>query len=110
MGIDEGEVLVGVESDGLLAFFVAVVALKLTGYEGHHTLPTGLADLFDPLSIHGEGSIGNHDAVSVANNLAGPGIHDGPQTVPKVPIHLDRMADGEVWVEGLGFHARDYRV
>ena len=87
-----------------------MVALKLTGYKPHHTLPTGLADPFDPLAIHGEGNIGDHDAVRVADNLAGPGIHDGPQTVPKVPIDLDRMADGEVGVDGLRFHARDYRV
>ena len=124
MRLDEGEVLVGVEPDGLLAFFVAEVALKLTGHEGHHTLPTGLADSFDPLAIHREGNIADHDAVGVADNLAGPGIHDGPQPVPKVPIDLDRMADGEVGVVRLArirgkgawrafnfaFHARDYRV
>jgi len=106
MGIDEGEVLVGVESDSLLALLVAVVALKLTGYEGHHTLPTGLADLFDPLSIHGEGNIRHHHAVSVADYPSGLGIHDRPQTVPKVAVDLDRVADGEVGVEGLGFHVR----
>lgn len=110
MRLHEGEVLVGVEPDGLLAFLVAVVALKLTGHEGHHTLPTGGADPFDPLAIHREGNIGDHHAVSVADNLAGPCIHDGPQTVPKVPIDLDRMADGEVGVVRLRFHARDYRV
>lgn len=110
MRLHEGFGLVGIEPDSLLAFLVAVVALELTGHEGHHTLPSGFADLLDPLAIHGEGSIGNHDAVSVADYLTGLGIHDGPQTVPKVPVDLDRMADGEVWVDGLGFHARDYRV
>lgn len=124
MGIDEGEVLVGVESDSLLAFFVAVVALKLTGYEGHHTLPTGLADLVDPVTVHRKGNIGNHDAVSVADNLSSLGIHDRPQPIPKVAIDLDAMADGEVGVVRLArirgkgawrafdfaFHARDYRA
>ena len=106
MRLHKGEVLVGVESDSLLALLVAVVALKLTGHEGHHTLPTGLADLFDPLAIHGEGNIGDHDAVSVPDNLTGPGVHDRPQTVAEVAVDLDRMADGEVGVEGLGFHVR----
>lgn len=124
MRLYEVEVLVGVEPDGLLASLVGVVALKLTGYEGHHTLPTGLADLLDPLAIHGEGNVGDHHTVSVTDNLAGPGIHDGPQPVPKVAVDLDRVADGEVWVVRLArirgkgawrafdfaFHARDYRV